>query len=120
MGLSRNIGTFKTLFFPPLIFFFFGSPKVTPGFQHLAGRGWGWEKEQGQEENGRMSLLTKPPTRPRLHNVFLKIKFLIMLWAVKLRFRKWGEIETNVGSIYLFPGLHQFEFSIREKKSLGP
>ena len=81
---------------------------------------WGWEKEQGQEENGRKSLLTKPPTGPRLHNVFLKIKFLIMLWAVKLRFRKWGKIETNVGSIYLSPGLHQFEFSIREKKSLGP
>lgn len=66
-----------------------------------------------------MSLLTKALTGPRLHNVFLKIKFLIMLWAVKLRFRKWGEIETNVGSIYLFPGLHQFEFSIREK-NLGP
>ena len=122
MGLSRNIGTFKALFFFPLIFFFFffgSTPKVTPGFQHLAGRGWGWEKEQGQEEKGRMSLLTKPPTGPRLHNVFLKIKFLIMLWAVKLRFRKWGETETNVGSIYLFPDLHQFEFSIREKTSLG-
>lgn len=92
---------------------------MTPGFQHLAGRGWGWEKEQGQEGKGRMSLLTKALTGPRLHNVFLKIKFLILLWAVKLRFRKWGEIETNVGSIYLFPGLHQFEFSIREK-NLGP
>ena len=73
----------------------------------------------GPGGKGEDELPNQTAYRARLHNVFLKIKFLIVLWAVKLRFRKWGESETNVGSIYLFPDLHQFEFSIREKTSLG-
>lgn len=120
MGLSRNIGTFKTLFiFFPLVFSGY-TPKGTPGFQHLAGRGWECEKERGQEEKGRICPLIKLPTGPRLPNIFFKIKFLTMLWAVKLRFRNWEEIETNEGYIYLSPGFHPFEFSIRGGKSLGP
>lgn len=78
----------------------------------------GVEERAGLGGEGRICLLIKPPTWLRLPNIVFKIKFLAKLRAVKLRFRNWEEIETQVGHIHLFPGLHQFEFSIKGMKSL--
>lgn len=50
-------------------------------------------EKTGPGGKGEDEPLTKALTGPRLHNVFFKIKFLIMLWAVKLQFRKWGELK---------------------------
>lgn len=45
---------------------------------------------------------------------FLKIKFPTKLCTVKLGVGNREETETNVGSLHLSPGLHQFESGTRE------